>query len=199
MSKFNDGDKVSVDKTGRLWQGVCEVRNGRRDSDGEIQVWYSNHSDWSYVAEHLCTLAEPKAPLGTLEAVLEASDKVLAVDIESSIPVAPQIETQLNQEGNSNMANVTRNIIKVMLIDQDAGLDVSKSLVHDFGEHVVEGSIEDLKMQLAADNDINAILAKHNAVRVKETNIDILNRTGNKAKLLPRKLNEMTWKTQVVA
>lgn len=212
MSKFNEGDKVHIGalKDYGIEEGTYVVTNPVPDDDGDIRVVVEGTNGWLYAPESECYLVATEEmtlteSVGTPKEILKAADKVLSVNTESSTVGAygdagpNPYELNTNQEGKSEMSNVTRSIVKVVLIDEDAGLDVAKSLVHDFGEHVVEGTVADLKMQLAADNDIAAILAKHNAERAKELNLDILNHTGSKVKLLPRKLSELTWKTSQVA
>ncbi|AHK11926.1 hypothetical protein CHOED_066 [Vibrio phage CHOED] len=177
MSKFNDGDMVIV-------KGVAtplKVRTARRDGDGEIKVYNRDETDWHYVKESDCQLV-PSAQHASIGAAYASSQP-----------------TNSNQEGTAIMANTTRSIVKVVLIDQDAGLEPSKALVKDFGEHVLEGSQEDLKMQIVMSNNMESLLRAHNEMRGKEIDLDIRQRTGNEVKLAPRKLHELTWKIGVIA
>lgn len=170
---FEDGAMVLVGGVG----SPRKVKDGVMDCDGEIKVWNYDESDWFYYAADICELAdEPKTG-----------------------NCAAHSNQAIKSEGTVAMANTSRSIVKVVLIDEDAGLDPSKALVKDFGEHVLEGSQEDLKMQIVMSNNIESVLRAHNEMRAKETDLDIRQRTGNEVKLQPRKLHELTWKIGVVA
>lgn len=174
MSKFKDGDMVVV--RGQL----REVHTARRDSDGDIKVWYADKSGWHFRREDEC---------------------VAAPSVNTQVePQTASAGANSNQETGINaMANTARSIVHVVLIDQDAGLDPSKAMVKDFGQHILQGSLEDLKMEMVMNNNMESILNAHNIVRSKEIDLDILGRTGNEVQLLPRKLGELTWKIGTVA
>lgn len=167
MSKFNSGDMV----TRGGWAQPREVKDGRRDSDGDIKVWNQDHTDWSYVDENLVSL----------------------VASTSAAPVVGA-QSQSNTEGTTTMPKQTRRIVNVALIDEDAGLDVSKSLVKDFGKHVTEDSDAILIQEIIMENELASVLRAHNGMRGKEINRDIKNRTGNEVKLDEVKLKDLTWK-----
>lgn len=108
----------------------------------------------------------------------------------------------INQTGNNattnvgdvNMSQVTRKVLNFKLIDADSALPVEFSLVHDFGDVVVEDDVETVKQQLLGDNDLKEILNKHNAKRIQHVNLEIQQKTGNTVKLLPlAKVKELTW------
>jgi hypothetical protein len=87
-----------------------------------------------------------------------------------------------------------RKVFNFKLIDSDPALPVDQALVHDFGDVVVEDDIETVKQQLLGDNDLKAILAKHNKKRTENVNLTIQQNTGNTVKLLPlTKIKELTW------
>lgn len=175
MARFSAGDRVHLE--GR--PGVYIVKDGRQDSDDDIKVYDApdrDHGSWSF---------------RYIGKVTPATTPVEAV--------ASQLNSTPNQEGNTTMANTARSIVKVVLIDQDAGLDPSKALVKDFGEHVLEGPQEDLKMEIVMGANMESILRAHNEMRAKEVDLDIRQRTGNEVKLTPRKLGELTWKIGTVA
>lgn len=92
------------------------------------------------------------------------------------------------------MSQVTRKVLNFKLIDADSALPVEFSLVHDFGDVVVEDDVETVKQQLLGDNDLKEILNKHNAKRIQHVNLEIQQKTGNTVKLLPlAKVKELTW------
>lgn len=187
MVSFPRGSHVNV--RGRT--GVFIVREGRPDSDNEIKVYdvaESSNGDWSYVHTSHVSFAEPLAGAAVPQ----------AVPLKVRGAAAPQ-PTNSNQEGNTIMANVARSIVKVVLIDADAGLDAAKALVKDFGQHVLEGSQEDLKMEIVMGNNMESILRAHNEMRAKELDLAIRSQSGQEVKLLPRKLGELTWKIGTVA
>lgn len=174
---FKDGSSVRV--AGR--SDVYIVRNGMVDSDGEISIYdipNMNGGNWSYVDHDLVTSAEQP---------------------NHANPCTGEAINSNQETGINTMANTARSIVHVVLIDQDAGLDPSKAMVKDFGQHILQGSQDDLKMELVMNNNMESILNAHNIVRSKEIDLDILGRTGNEVKLLPRKLGELTWKIGTVA
>lgn len=179
---FQDGARVHL--AGR--NGTFYVRTGRPDSDHEIKVYdrpERDHGDWSYIHVSQVSLA----------------DQPSVACPHNAEPCTGEAINSNQEAGTSAMSNTARSIVHVVLIDQDAGLDPTKALVKDFGQHVLQGSQEDLKMELVMNNNMESILNAHNIVRSKEIDLDILNRTGNEVKLLPRKLGELTWKIGTVA
>lgn len=99
-----------------------------------------------------------------------------------------------NQQEEIDMSQVTRKVLNFKLIDADSALPVEFSLVHDFGDVVVEDDVETVKQQLLGDNDLKEILKKHNAKRIQHVNLEIQQKTGNTVKLLPlAKVKELTW------
>lgn len=169
--KFPDGARVMIDDRPDY---VRVVKCGQPDGDGDLKIYNNNQTDWSYVNYSRC---KPEPTTG------EA--------------VAPQ-PTHSNQEGTAQMANqkITRNLVRVALVDEDAGLDVSKSLVKEFGTFVKEGSEAELIQEILMDtkHNVESVLRAHNAMRVKEVDLDILQRTGNSAKLREVKLKDLSWK-----
>lgn len=174
---FEDGAMIHVDGL----SGIRKVKWGIPDSDREIKVYNESESDWQYIRVSRCSLAHQNVAPTMAE------------------PCTGEAINSNQEAGISTMANTQRSIVKVVLIDQDAGLDPSKAMVKDFGQHVLQGTQEDLKMELVMNNNMESILNAHNIVRSKEIDLDILGRTGNEVKLLPRKLGELTWKIGVVA
>ena len=102
----------------------------------------------------------------------------------------------LTKPEESKMAQVERKVVNVQLIDQDAGLPVEHSLVHDFGAILTEDSHSTTIQQLIVEHPVAQFITEHNAVRAKQVNLDILNRTGNEVFLQPVKLKDLTWKIQ---
>lgn len=191
--KFKANQKVTI----KGYSGIWEVQDGTPDRDNEIGIWDREHKGWFYVdADDV--MAEPKcgeaAALATfdLESYKGATPKARLVS-QMGKPLNTQ-ETptfNLNTEVSNNMS--TRNVVTVTLIDKDAGLKPELALVKSFGTQVADGSQADLQMKLVMDNDMPAILAKHNAKRVKEIDLDIRQRTGNEVNLQPVELNQLTW------
>lgn len=171
---FEDGADIRIDGV----NGTREVKDGRADADNEIKVWNSNKTDWNYFDADRCKLAEPKC-----------SPQAVCGEAQSH-------SNQSSDTGTAAMAKTTRSLVRVVLIDEDAGLDVSKALVKDFGTFVQEGSQEELIREVLMDTDQNveSALRAHNAVRAKEVDLDIRQRTGNEVKLQAVKLKDLTWK-----
>lgn len=165
---FEDGAIIQIEGV----EGTREVKHGVTDSDGEIKVWNRNKTDWNYFGASRCRLAQPQVAMcGTNQAT--------------------------SSEGTATMADkVSRSVVRVHLVDEDKGLDVSKSLVADFGTHIMEGSQADLIQEILMDSDANvqSKIRAHNAVRAKEVDLDIRQRTGNEVKLQEVKLKDLTWK-----
>lgn len=196
MSKFNIGDEVTCNQFTEDVGKTFEVYDADADSDGDIKIKpisSSNTLGWRFRGEAHCTLVAPEpspapavspatpppVPAGTPPEIIEAASTVLSIE---------------NQE--ANMAKTTRNLVRVVLIDQDAGLDVAKSLVKDFGTFVSEGSESELINEILMDtkHNVESVLRGHNAARAKEVDLDILQRTGNEVKLREVKLKDLTWK-----
>lgn len=168
---FEDGEIIRIEGV----VGTREVKYGVKDSDGEIKVWNQQKTDWNYFDANRCTLA-------------------------SETPVAAcgcGTNQATSSEGTATMADkVSRSVVRVHLVDEDKGLDVSKALVADFGTHIMEGSREELIQEILMDADANvqSKIRAHNAVRAKEVDLDIRQRTGNEVKLQEVKLKDLTWK-----
>lgn len=98
-----------------------------------------------------------------------------------------------NQEENIMSSTTQRRVVNVELIDEDSGLDVQHSLVHDFGRVVTEDSDSVTIQELIMNTDVKGILEKHNNTRAKQVDKDILHRTGKKNYLQPVKLKNLRW------
>lgn len=200
---FRDG--VYVTRADGQWVVPRQVRKGRPDSDGDIQVWNPTKTDWGYVRSHLlievpapapqCAAPQPNHAPEPIEVGCAPQDPSQWVMTKGVCGAAPNLINSNQEEGTANMAKVARSLVHVALIDQDAGLDVSKSLVKDFGTMVQEGSKEELIQEILMDtnHNVESAIRGHNAMRVKEVDLDILQRTGNSAKLRAVKLKDLTW------
>lgn len=105
----------------------------------------------------------------------------------------------INQQEESQMSNVTsRKTVTVNLIDRDAALDEKYSVVANFGQFTTSKSPEALIRSIIIDpkNKVAELIAQHNAERVKQTNNEILNRTGNKVTLEPVEESDLYWEIQ---
>lgn len=115
--------------------------------------------------------------------------------VEKVITGKPEhtLTIDLTKQEDTTM-QTTRKVLNFKLIDSDPALPVDQALVHDFGDVVVEDDIETVKQQLLGDNDLKAILAKHNKKRIENVNLTIQQNTGNTVKLLPlTRIKELTW------
>lgn len=179
---FDVGEIIRIE--GR--SGTFEVRRGTPDSDGEITVWDDGRQrDWSYVDIDLCRPANESQNVA-----VESAPQVASVCGCGS--------NQVSSEGTAAMSapKTNRRVVRVHLVDEDAGLDVSKALVKDFGTFILEGSEQELIQEILMDTDQNveSALRAHNAVRAKEIDLDIRQRTGNEVKLQAIKLKDLSWK-----
>lgn len=89
-----------------------------------------------------------------------------------------------------------RNLIEIILLDEDKNLPVEKSLVHNFGAIVTENDLQTTIMQLMVDEDIKGILDQHNSVRTDTVNQTVLERTGKKVMLQPVTIKDLSWKSK---
>lgn len=92
------------------------------------------------------------------------------------------------------MSQKERNVVDIVLIDQDANLPVEKALVKKFKNVITEDNDQVTLMQLVVDQDIKGIIEKHNEVRKDTINQTVLERTGKEVGLRPITLKDLTWK-----
>lgn len=190
--KFSDGDMVIV----RNEHKASRVIRGTPDIDGDIFVTKITGSGVRAVAVQLCTLAEAASVNSSYPTMSEVSTAESPLICGQRIEQPMQCQSFLsnsNQEKVNTMTNANRTLVSVSLIDQDAGLDAAKSLVKSFGQFILEGSEENLKQEILMSNNVESVLRAHNIVREKETDLDILKRTGNKVMLQPVKIGDLTW------
>lgn len=91
------------------------------------------------------------------------------------------------------MSNMT--VATVLMMDNDDKLKgKSLNIVHKFEDVVLEvGEPEQTTLlKLAVNNDIKAILAKHNEKRTQVVNTVTLERTGREVKLSPITIEDVT-------
>ena len=91
------------------------------------------------------------------------------------------------------MSNMT--VATVLMMDNDDKLKgKSLNLIHKFEDVVMEvGEPEQTTLlKLAVNNDIKAILAKHNEKRTQVVNSVTLERTGREVKLSPVTIEDVT-------
>jgi len=101
-----------------------------------------------------------------------------------------------NQQEEVNMStNNQRKTVTVNLIDRDSALDEKFALVATFGEFTTSKSNEALIRSIIIDpkNKVAELIAQHNEVRVKQTNKEIMERTGNKVTLEPVEESDLYW------
>jgi hypothetical protein len=101
-----------------------------------------------------------------------------------------------NQQEETTMSNNTqRKTVTVNLIDRDSALDEKFALVATFGEFTTSKSSEALIRSIIIDpkNKVAELIAQHNEVRVKQTNKEIMERTGNKVTLEPVEESDLHW------
>lgn len=103
-------------------------------------------------------------------------------------------KSNINQQEESKMSNVTRRVVNIQLVDEDAGLPVEHSLVGKFEDVVTEDSDQVTIQELISTGEVAELLKVHNSKRVELDNIEIQNRTGNTVKLRPVKLKDLSWK-----
>lgn len=121
---------------------------------------------------------------------------VVTVEVSSStsaIDVVNEVNKFLNQQEESNMSNANRRVVNVKLLDNDSGLPVENALVAQFDNIVTEDSNDVVVQEILLNKNIADAIAKHNQKRVEQTDLEILNRTGNDVKLRPVKLKDLTW------
>lgn len=102
----------------------------------------------------------------------------------------------INQQEEVNMSNNTqRKTVTVNLIDRDSALDEKFALVATFGEFTTSKSPEALIRSIIIDpkNKVAELITQHNEVRVKQTNKEVLERTGNKVTLEAVEESDLHW------
>lgn len=85
-----------------------------------------------------------------------------------------------------------RRVVLVRIMDNDPALLVEHAHVFDSGAIVTESDDQTTIMQALADYDINAEVARHNAIRATLTDETILRTTGQDVNLRPIKLKDLT-------
>lgn len=175
------------------------VVRAAKDADGDIIVRGTDGFD-RYARESLCsslrnTCASAPEPKVVVQRC-EAGDAIRP----STISETPSVTTETPQ-GNAIMANAqntSRRTVKVTLIDRDVNLEGKDAIVLDLGSQVSEGSTQELIQELIMDpaNKVAEALKAHNDKRAATVNREVLNRTGNKVKLLPVKIGELHWDVQ---
>lgn len=154
--------------------------------------------------------------IGTPKTVLEAVNYVHDIVVTGfTKPVYPDIcisgnvtlkghihlgnksgNTATTTVGDTNMStNTQRKTVTVNLIDRDSALDEKFALVATFGEFTTSKSPEALIRSIIIDpkNKVGELIAQHNEVRVKQTNKEIMERTGNKVTLEPVEESDLYW------
>lgn len=190
--KFSTSDLVIVEGE----SAPCRVVGATPDCDGDIVVTRQGapFKGRRYVPERQCK------PYEVASVGVAVSHEAPQIYVDQAVPVQVQCDPSIlnlsqtaNQEKVSTMTNANRTLVAVSLIDQDAGLDVTKSLVKSFGQRMLEGSEENLKQEILMSENVESVLRAHNLVREKEVDLDILKRTGNKVMLQPVKIGDLTW------
>lgn len=171
------------------------VVRGEPDGDGDILVKGPDGLQ-RYAKADLCQEAL-SVPLPSGDILKNHRCPMYVSEAPQPISQEPAPAAQPTQpKGNDIMSSVSRTVVSVSLLDQDAGLKPELALVADLGEHVVENNnVDSLKQKLLMDPKMAVAdkLAAHNEKRGKETDLDILKRTGNKVKLQPVEIHELTW------
>lgn len=184
MIKVKKGDKVTI----RGYSGTWDVVMGA-DSDGEVAIQDKNGKGWFYVENKEISSkngGETIKPLPTLNPLTPTSNPW-----ETSPKQFVFHDISKETKEDNTMSN--RQVATVTLIDTDAGLKPELALVKNFGTVVFDGSVENMKMKLVMDNDMAAILAKHNEKRAKEVDLNIRKATGQELKLMPIELSDLKW------
>lgn len=102
--------------------------------------------------------------------------------------------SNINQQEESKMTN--RKVVTVNLFDDARGLPVQNSLVAEFHGIVTEDDDQTTIREVLMNNDLKGILEVHNEVRTSITDLDILQRTGNKVTLQPVLLKHLRWEVK---
>lgn len=183
-TNLKKGDKVHIRGFSGSWTVVIP-----EDSDGEIGIQSKDESGWFYVSVNEVTLCAKEAVDASSLTDKVAPNPFVLTSSEHSVTFENQ--SVENTSMNASLAN--RQVAVVTLIDPDAGLKPELALVKKFGTVVFDGSVENLKMKLVMDNDMGAILAKHNEKRAKEIDLGIRKATGQELKLQPVELCDLQW------
>lgn len=131
-----------------------------------------------------------KSPPIRVEVDSDASYKVKVPSAITAVNIEGKINLNTTKE-ESKMAE--RKVVNVKLIDNDKGLDVQYSLVHDFGDVVTEDSDSTTIQELIINTNVLEILDLHNEIRRDQVDLEILQRTGNTVNLRDKKLKDLTW------
>jgi len=142
----------------------------------------------SFQSDHRAEKEPPQVERKTLQ---ENTVSVIMIptDVNSVIK-------HFNQQEETIMStNTQRKTVTVNLIDRDSALDEKFALVATFGEFTTSKSPEALIRSIIIDpkNDVAKLIAEHNEVRVKQTNKEIMERTGNKVTLEAIEESDLHW------
>lgn len=103
----------------------------------------------------------------------------------------PQLADDPYISKETEMSN-NRKLVRLSIIDNDAGLKVEHSMVHTSDAFVSEDDNQTTIMQYLSEQPMNEILLKHNNVRESQVDEVILRNTGNTVMLRPVKLKDLT-------
>ena len=184
---FKEGLAVTFD--GKNWSVV----RGVPDSDGDIVIKRGECERYAK-AELVKPISVSASPMPESSKVYIPVDPVSTSTNKSIISNNTLLNT--HSQGKQDMSKVSRQVVQVSLLDEDKGLKPELSLVADLGTHIVEnGNLDSLKQKILMSPEAKVAekLKAHNDKRSNEVNLDILNRTGNKAKLQPVEIHELTW------
>lgn len=175
------------------------VVRGRPDSDGDIVVRDPRTSLEHYmkaarcVIRHTANVEAPPVPPVPKTSPFDGCTVESVNSVSQSEPVAQPIQTQGNQ--TMSQVNTSRRSVSVTLIDRDVNLEGKEAIVLDLGQQISEGDQNELIQELIMDpaNKVAEALKSHNDKRSNVVNREVLNRTGNKVKLEPVKMRDLTW------
>lgn len=167
------------------------VVRGRPDSDGDIVVRDPSTSLEQYMKAAKCETQLSAAVFPDVPTAY--SDAPVSPKSFTPEPIAQPIQTQGNQ--TMSQVNTSRRSVSVTLIDRDVNLEGKDAIVLDLGQQISEGDQNELIQELIMDpaNKVAEALKAHNDNRASVVNREVLNRTGNKVKLEPVKMRDLTW------
>lgn len=189
-TSLTKGQKVHIRGFRGEWTVVIP-----EDSEGEVGIQSKDEAGWFYVnASDIIVCTEGLGNQSSTLVVSTPQGESSPFFVNSAETKSFTFENQSMENTDMNTsAQATRRVAVVTLIDPDAGLKPELALVKKFGTVVYDGSVDNLKMKLVMDNDMAAILAKHNEKRGKEIDLAIRKATGQELKLQPVELSDLQW------
>ena len=195
------GDLAEVVKVDLKWVGLARLRDYIKCGQQVriIKILSMSRCQFEFVndifgdSELLCA-HKCLCPIAWLKKIDSTGGSQVLDEIVSQVFKLTGLEKDHHKSQEDHIMT-HRKIVNVSLVDNDAALDVSLSVVAVFHDLVTEDGDEVLIREILINPglDVAGKITEHNAKRVNETDLAVLKATGNKVTLQPIRLKDLTW------